>query len=135
MPPTSEVLGWDSKWFEEAFSTAEIHLVEGLPIKVLAAPYYLATKIEAFEGRGKRDFLCSQDLEDIICLMNGRKEIVEEVKDSSHTLCLFLAKNFREWVLHEDFQNSVEGFLVTENEPSERREMLLQRFHRIADMA
>ena len=95
---------------------------------MLAAPYYLATKIEAFEGRGKRDFLCSQDLEDIICLMNGRKEIVEEVQRSLQSLRHFFAKNFREWVLHEDFQNSVEGFLVTENEPSERREMLFRGF-------
>lgn len=135
MPPTNEVLGWNSKWFGKTLSTAEIHLVEGIPIKVLAAPYYLATKIEAFEDRGKRDFLCSQDFEDIICLVNGRKEIVAEVQRSPQSLRHFLAKSFRKWVLHDDFQNSLEGFLVTENEPSERREILFQRFQGIADMA
>jgi hypothetical protein len=33
---------------------------------MVTAPYFLATKIEAFYGRGKKDFLASHDMEDII---------------------------------------------------------------------
>ena len=134
MPTTHDVLGWDSKWFGEALSTAQVQLLEGRSIKILAAPYYIATKIEAFEGRGKRDFLCSHDLEDIICLMNGREEVVDEVQGSPQALRLYLAEKFQAWVQHGDFLNAVEGFLVTENEPSARRDIILQRFKHITDM-
>lgn len=134
MPTTRDVLGWDSRWLEEALSNAQVQLLEGRPIKILMPPYYIATKIEAFDGRGKRDFLCSQDLEDIICLMNGREEILDEVLKSSQTLRLYLAEKFQSWIQHDDFLNAVEGFLVTENEPAERCDIILQRFKHIADM-
>lgn len=134
MPTTRDVLGWDSRWLEEALSNAQVQLLEGRPIKILMPPYYIATKIEAFDGRGKRDFLCSQDLEDIICLMNGREEILDEVLKSSQTLRLYLAEKFQAWIQNDDFLNAVEGFLVTENEPAERCDIILQRFKHIADM-
>lgn len=134
MPTTRDVLGWDSRWLEEALSNAQVQLLEGRPIKILMPPYYIATKIEAFDGRGKRDFLCSQDLEDIICLMNGREEILDEVLKSSQTLRLYLAEKFQSWIQNDDFLNAVEGFLVTENEPAERCDIILQRFKHIADM-
>ncbi len=134
MPTTRDVLGWDSTWLEEALSNAQVQLLEGRPIKILMPPYYIATKIEAFDGRGKRDFLCSQDLEDIICLMNGREEILDEVLKSSQKLRLYLAEKFQAWIQNDDFLNAVEGFLVTENEPAERCDIILQRFKHIADM-
>jgi hypothetical protein len=46
----------------------------------VSAPYFLATKIEAFKGRDKGDFLASHDLEDLIFVIDGRRTITEEVK-------------------------------------------------------
>lgn len=43
-------------------------------------PYFLATKIEAFKGRGRRDFWASHDLEDLIFVIDGRSTIVEEAQ-------------------------------------------------------
>lgn len=40
----------------------------------------IATKIEAFKGRGRGDFFASHDLEDLIFVMDGRSTIVEEVQ-------------------------------------------------------
>jgi hypothetical protein len=40
--------------------------------------YLLATKIEAFNGRGHEDFLGSRDFGDMISLIDGREELVVE---------------------------------------------------------
>ena len=39
----------------------------------------VATKIEAFHGRGDGDYLASSDFEDIIRLIDGRPELVDEI--------------------------------------------------------
>src|SRR5712692_8401696 len=48
-----------------------------LEIRVVTAPFFLATKLEAFKGRGK-DFFGSRDLEDLISVVDGRATLVAE---------------------------------------------------------
>ena len=40
---------------------------------------FIATKLEAFHGRGGGDIVASHNLEDIIAVAEGRPEIVGEV--------------------------------------------------------
>ena len=54
-------------------------LSRDLDIRVITAPHFLATKLEAFRGGGG-DFLASHDLEDLVFVIDGRSEIVEEVR-------------------------------------------------------
>ena len=79
LPVREEVLGWKSRWFEEALQTASILSIEGHPVKIVSPPFFVALKIEAFEDRGKGDFISSTDFEDIICLFNGRRNLVDEI--------------------------------------------------------
>jgi hypothetical protein len=44
------------------------------------SPYLLATKLEAFRGRGDGDFAGSTDIEDIILIIDGRPSVLEEVR-------------------------------------------------------
>jgi hypothetical protein len=37
----------------------------GLMLRVVTAPFFLGTKLEAFKGRGKNDYFASHDLEDL----------------------------------------------------------------------
>jgi hypothetical protein len=65
MPLDSQVLGFANRWYADALRTAgNVQLPSGLLIRSINAPYFLGTKLEAFNGRGKRDFLASHDLED-----------------------------------------------------------------------
>ena len=55
----------------------------GETIKLIAAPVFIATKLEAFKDRGKDasgqpDLLGSHDLEDIITVSDRRPELIEE---------------------------------------------------------
>jgi predicted nucleotidyltransferase len=51
-------------------------LTDDLEIRLITAPFFLATKLEAFQGRGQRDFFASQDLEDVITVVDGRASLV-----------------------------------------------------------
>ena len=80
MPTNPDILGFGNRWFAEAFRAAEpMILPQNRCINVLAAPYFLATKLEAFDGRGTGDYVMSRDMEDLVTIIDGRKEIVDEV--------------------------------------------------------
>lgn len=73
MPLDEKVLGFTNIWYRPAINTVEEHeILPGMTIKVISAPYFCATKLEAFKGRGAGDYLASHDLEDIITVIDGR---------------------------------------------------------------
>lgn len=57
MPSDKQILGFGNDWYESAIKYANnAFLPSGKIIKLIAAPYFLMTKLDAFEGRGKGDF-------------------------------------------------------------------------------
>lgn len=67
MPLDEKILGFSNRWYRAAMDAAVTReLPGGLSVRVVTAPYFLATKIEAFHGRGTGDFAVSHDLEDLI---------------------------------------------------------------------
>ena len=80
---------------DPAIKNAEsVELEKGLTIQLVSPPYFLATKVEAFKGRGGRDYMASHDMEDIITVLDGRPEIISEIRSSSEELKTFLADTF-----------------------------------------
>ena len=55
-------------------------LSDDLAIRIVTGPFFIATKLEGFKGRGKGDFLGSHDLEDMISVVDGRATLVKEVR-------------------------------------------------------
>ncbi len=60
-----------------------VRLSADLKIRVVMAPYFIATKLEAFKGRGKGDFFGSHDLEDLVAVVDGRDTLVTEIRAES----------------------------------------------------
>lgn len=61
MPSDKRILGFGSKWAKNAIKHADtITLRKNLTIKVVSAPYFIATKLDAFNDRGNNDFLASR---------------------------------------------------------------------------
>jgi predicted nucleotidyltransferase len=81
MPTQGEILGFSNRWYPLALDTAELHgLPSGRSIRIVTAPVFLATKLEAFRGRGQGDFLFSHDLEDLMAVVDGRASLLEECR-------------------------------------------------------
>jgi hypothetical protein len=54
MPLDEKILGFTNRWYPYAIETAwAVILEEGLEIRVISAPAFLATKWEAFGSRGE----------------------------------------------------------------------------------
>ena len=78
MPLDEKVLGFSNKWYRETLAKADpVELDPETVIRAITAPYFLATKLEAFHARGKGDVFASHDLKDVIAVIDGRPTITE----------------------------------------------------------
>jgi len=66
MPDDPKILGFSNRWYAKGIETAVTYpLTVDLDIKILTPAYFVATKLEAYLGRGKGDLFTSRDLERI----------------------------------------------------------------------
>ena len=74
MPLDENVLGYSNRWYPQVLATAGPKtLPSGKTIRLVTAPFFLGTKIEAFRGRGEGDYWASHDLEDFVAVVDGRE--------------------------------------------------------------
>jgi hypothetical protein len=74
---SKDVLGFANAWYESALRhSSTVNLSRGQAIRVIAAPFFLGTKMEAFRGRGRMDFQASHDLEDFVAVIEGARHVV-----------------------------------------------------------
>lgn len=130
LPAREEVLGWRSQWFEQALQAAQVVDIEGHLIKVVTAPFFVALKLEAFEDRGQGDFLGSTDFEDVICLFNGRRNVVDEIM-AQPVVCDGIRSKFSRHIQNTDLEDAVLGFVQTESDPEERFRAIMSAFRRL----
>ncbi len=136
MPTDEDILGFSNKWYSQAIEKSNVVEIEAnLKIRMVTAPYFLATKIEAFYGRGKKDFLASHDMEDIITVIDGRQEIIKEIYASSSDLRAYLSDQFQDFLTNELFIESLSAHLLPDKASQARVPILLERIRKIADIA
>ena len=112
MPTEPEALGFSNRWYPVALRSATRRILSnGLEIRVVTAPCFLATKLEAFAGRGNGEYAVSHDMEDIIVLINGRREIVDEIKNSDAEVRRYLAEQFTNLMANDTFLDALPGHL------------------------
>lgn len=135
MPTDEKILGFSNRWYSPAImNAAAVKISTDLEIRVVTTPYFLATKIEAFYGRGKGDYLSSHDIEDIITLIDGRAAVVDEIRSSSVELQEYLFNQFRRFLSDDAFIKSISGHLLPDEASQMRRSIVLQRLNEIAEM-
>ena len=128
MPTDPSILGFGNVWFAEAVRTAStFRLGSGRTIRLISGPVFLATKLEAFKGRGAGDLLASPDLEDLVTVVDGRPEIVDEVRSGSERLRAYLADEIGALVAVAGFDDAVSGHLPQDPASQSRVPMVLGR--------
>jgi hypothetical protein len=87
MPLESSLAGFGGRWLRPAVAAAVARqLPSGATIRLVPPTYLLATKLEAFAGRGGDDCLASRDFEDIILLVDSRDAFQAEIATASPDL-------------------------------------------------
>lgn len=119
MAAGEEVLGFSNKWYRRGMETAvKVRLPDGAAIEVFSPPFFLASKIEAFLGRGKGDYYGSPDMEDIIAVLDGCKPIQEALAQGPADVKEFLRAEFREFLKNDDFIYGIQGHLGDGGSPA-----------------
>lgn len=132
VPLDEKVLGFANPWYRAGFDAAlKAELADGLVLRHLSAPYFLATKFEAFRDRGQNDVFTSHDLEDILTVVEGRSTLVAEVGAAPDELRRYIANSVAGLLALPPFANALPGVLSDpEQEPN-----VLARLGRISQFA
>lgn len=134
MPIDPAVLGFGNRWYQLAMQSAvAAPLREGVSIRHVTSTCFVATKLEAFLDRGKGDYFESHDLEDVLAVVDGRPELVEEIGRADRELREYVAGIFAHLLADENFINALPGMII-EGSPADRSPIVLQRLRAIAQM-
>lgn len=133
MPTDASVLGFSNRWYPDAFETAVlVTLPDGQRIRAAAPVYIVATKIEAFRGRGANDYLASHDFEDIVRLLDGRPELIDEITVASSDVREFIGGSLGTMRGDTFFETGVAGALPPDAASQARLPIVLERIGRLA---
>jgi hypothetical protein len=135
MPTRGEITGLSSPWFQEAWNTAStLTLAESITIRVVTAPYFLATKLAALFDRAHEDYLASPDLEDIVAVTDGRETLLEEIRKEPDELKKYLADSVSSLIAKERFMDALPGHLPHDKASKARLPSLITKIEQIADL-
>lgn len=135
MPLDATVLGFSNRWYPDALRDAEkLALPSGLMLRVITAPLFLATKIEAFHSRGEKDYFASSDLEDVIAVADGRPSLADEVRGSSGDVRTYLAQAIKKLLNTPPFLDALPGFLLPDPGNQARFEHLMTTLQELASL-
>ncbi len=132
MPLNDKILGFGNSWYKEALEHSIPHkIADDVMIKSVTAPYFIATKIEAFKGRGNNDFLKSHDLEDVINVISGRTTIADEVLLATDQLKAYIRDFFENMLSNEQFLVALPGHLNEGPTTMQRVQIVIARIKKM----
>lgn len=134
MPSDEKVLGFTNRWYEMAVKMAlETRLPNGLIIRHISAPLLIATKFESFYDRGNGDFL-HHDLEDIINLVDGRPDVVGEVRGAPTDLREYIEQEIDDLLANPSFIDALPMLLNPSMIEQARSLIIIERLRQMAGL-
>jgi predicted nucleotidyltransferase len=113
VPVDERVLGFANRWYRPGFASAvTTEIAPNLSLRHLNAPHFLATKFEAFNDRGGRDVYLSHDLEDIITVIDGRAELVDELERAEASVRQHVVAQTKALLAHPEMANALPGIVA-----------------------
>jgi predicted nucleotidyltransferase len=127
MPTSEEVLGFSNPWYEVGIATAvESELPSGKRIRAVAPPVVVATKLAAWLGRGGGDVLTSLDVHDIIVLVDGRPELIDELAVQPEELRNYVANELTSLREVDYFEYVVQAAVATYGDVANERAAIVR---------
>jgi hypothetical protein len=106
-------LGFSNRWYEGAIQAARpASLPSGKVIRLITAPFFLGTKMEAFYDRGENDYSMSHDLEDFIAVVEGREQLLEELAGAPPDLRQYLGDAASKLLGNDRFREALPGYVL-----------------------
>ncbi|MFV0455628.1 MAG: hypothetical protein ACK5NQ_11665 [Pseudomonas sp.] len=132
--PDDDSLGFSNRWYKDAMATSTPYELDEETIINLVSPvYFVATKLEAWKGRGRGDALSSRDIEDILNLIDGRPELLDEIQVAADEVRRYVGLEIARLLSDTNFEYAVSaqarGDRDRENLLFERLEVLAGAHH------
>ncbi len=126
MPSRADILGFENEWQAAAIPHAvQYKLPSGAMIRVAPPGYLLGMKLEAFKGRGKGDFLGSRDFGDIVTLIDGRPELLDEVASASDNVRTYIADEMARLLSEPRLMDGLAGTMRGDAASQERVDVVI----------
>jgi predicted nucleotidyltransferase len=112
-----------------------VRIPHELELNLITAPVFVATKLEAFMGRGNHDYLASHDLEDVLTIVDGRPQLLDEVMTSPMDLQGYIVKQIAHLLSIGEFMQALSGHLPPDAASQSRLPELRRRLEQLAHIA
>lgn len=134
MPTDEKVLGFNNRWYKLAASMPLTRrLPSGIEIQHISAPLFIASKIDAFYGRGNGDYL-HHDIEDIVNLVDGRPEVINELREAPQQIREFVEEEIDDLLADRRFIDSIPMLFNPSQVEQSRVPILIERLRQIAGL-
>ena len=107
------------------------YAINGHHILIAQPALYLATKIEAFLSRGQNEPFDSQDLEDIVALIDGCTELVTSFQEQDQELREWIGSHLGDIQSQSWFETLCIGNLPRGGDERTREQQFLARWKRL----
>ena len=122
MTTTDTALGFTNKWYASGFKNAiDYALTENDNIKIFTAPYFIASKLEAFNSpsrKNNKDGIYSSDFEDIVFVLENRLSLWNELQHADAEVKTYLQNQFKKLLVNPLFEEWIEAHLSYNNIPA-----------------
>jgi predicted nucleotidyltransferase len=129
------ILGFTNRWYVDAIE-ASVHaqLPDKTSIRLITAPYFIATKLEAFYDRGNGNYM-SHDIEDIVNVIDGRDEILDDIAAiKGNAVADYLRAEVEDLISDPQFLQSLPSHFQPNAVEQQRVPLLLGRLRAIAGL-
>lgn len=100
LPAEGSAVGETNSWYKPGFNSLKEVEIEDVKIRILSAPYFLATKFEAFHGRGNNEYRTSHDFEDIIYVIDNCTTIIDDIQNADKKVKIFIKDELQKVISH-----------------------------------
>jgi predicted nucleotidyltransferase len=133
MPTAGSVLGFRNQWYGEAIAHSVEVQAEGERFRIVDAPHFCATKLDAYADRGRGD-LYHHDLEDVIAVVDGRAELQRELATAAVDVRRYVAHQLQGLLDIPEFREALPGHLPGDAASQARLPLVLGRLHALASL-
>jgi predicted nucleotidyltransferase len=111
MPTHPEAIGFSNKWYPDGFKESITVNIDGKSIKIFSLPYFIASKLEAFNNRGKGDYRFSSDFEDIVYVLENNSQVQNLIMGASPEVRQYLQIAFKTMLYDSAFEEGLTAHL------------------------
>lgn len=124
MPSDPAILGMRGRWYALGVERAVPFVLPSTrEIMIFPLPYFIASKIEAFDDRGNKNFAFSPDIEDVVTILDGQTDFAD-LKVAEEPVGSFLRERFGTFLADPAFRESISAHL-------DRNQLIVERARRL----